>query len=251
MAAPIDIGGMRWFRFLSRCSLVFGLVFLGTMLVYTIGLLPATSGSALPEEYGDLVMASSRPALYRVAALLDLAVWLATGGFLLALAALLARRAPSRGALIAASGIGQVAGVIGSFIKLDGIGDLANRYAAAVPEQQAVLLRSHLDLQLLLTAHLSAGQVLYAAAYLLVATVAWSMPDFPRWLTSGLALVGGLALTGFGIRVATGVSVTHPVVFTLAFLEFTLTIVIAFAVAWVFWRRSPEVVPTARGTSAH
>ena len=250
MVSPIDTGATCWFRFLSRCSLAFGLVFLGTMLVYTIGLLPAASGSALPEEYGDLVVASSRPALYRVAALLDLAVWLATGAFLLALAALLAHRAPIRGALIAASGIGQVAGVIGSFIKLDGIGDLGNRYAA-VPEQQAVLLRSYLDLQLLLTSHLSAGQVLYAAAYLLVATVAWSLPEFPRWLTSGLALVGGLALTGFGFRVTTGVSVMHPAVFTLAFAEFVLTIVIAFAVAWVFWRRAPEVVPVATGAPAH
>jgi hypothetical protein len=66
---------------------------------------------------------------------------------------------------------------------------VAARYAIAAPDQQPALLRSFLDLELVIRAHFAAGSLLWSAG-LLAASTAWPSGAFPRWLAGLLALTG-------------------------------------------------------------
>ncbi len=151
MSWMIDIDQARWLRFLSRWALLTGLVNVCLWLVFGLWFVPASQGGSLPAEYGEFVAATRNPALYRIAITIDVAAWLVLGVFLLTLAIVLGHRAPLRSTFIAACAIGQVAGMSGAFIRLNGISDLAGRSVTTAPEQQVALLRSFLDLQLVLT----------------------------------------------------------------------------------------------------
>lgn len=221
-----------WFRFFSRWSLVAGLVILVFLPVFFVGIVSASQNSPLPSEYMELVAASKNPALYRLTITFDIATWLLLGGFFITLAALLARRAPIRSTFLAACGIGQVAGVIGAFIRLTGTSALAAQYVTAVPAQQALLRRSYLDLTRIFSAHFGAGQLLWAVAFLLGAWGAWSMKEFPRWLAVLIALPGIIALTQILLQFITGTDFS-----VLFFLTLPLFIVVFFTTAGVFWRR--------------
>lgn len=233
-AIPTVLESHVWLRFLSRWSLFAGLVVLGLFLAFFIGVVSASQNSPLPSEYMELVAASRSPAMYRVAITFDVLSWLMLGGFFITLAALLARRAPIRSTFLTACGIGQVAGVIGAFTRLTGTSSIAAQYVTAVPAQQALLRRSYLDLVLVFTAHFGAGQLLWAVAFLLGAWGAWSMKEFPRWLTVLIALPGIIALAQILLQLLTGADF-----FVLFFLALPLFIVVFFATAGVFWRRKP------------
>jgi hypothetical protein len=195
MTPLLDAKNTFWLRTLSRWALMGGVMLLGVLISF--GMLTATSqASALATQYDELAWASRLPALYRVAAMLDLATWLALSGFFALLAASFARRAPVRSTLITACGVGQLAGAIGAFTRLVGNGDLAAHISIAAPDQQPALLRSFLDLQLVIGAHLAAGSLLWSAGLLLAALVAWQARVFPHWLTVLLALTGACNLTG-------------------------------------------------------
>ena len=154
--------------------------------------------------------------------------------------AILARRAPIRSALIAACGIGQAAGIAGAFYRLDGTTALAARYLVATAEQQTLLLESYLNVQLAFTTLFNTGELLYAAGYLLIASIAWSMAEFPRWLAAGLSLLGGLGLAQLGYHIVTGEDQ-----FIIFFVQLILEIVIFFAVGWVFWRQGSTSTTSA------
>lgn len=231
---PTVLESHVWLRFLSRWSLLAGLVVLVFLPVFFVGIVSASQNSPLPPEYMELVAASRSPAMYRVAITFDVLSWLMLGGFFITLAALLARRAPIRSTFLTACGIGQVAGVIGAFIRLTGTSSIAAQYVTAVPAQQAILRRSYLDLVLVFTAHFGAGQLLWAVAFLLGAWGAWSMKEFPRWLTVLIALPGIIALAQILLQLLTGADF-----FVLFFLALPLFIVVFFATAGVFWRRKP------------
>lgn len=114
MTAFVDVGGSgSWSRFLSRWSLLAGAVILALMLAFVLGILPAGQGGDLPPRYFELAAAIESPAVYRLTIALDIATWLALGGFLVALGAIIYHRAPVRGGLVAACGVGQVSGLIG------------------------------------------------------------------------------------------------------------------------------------------
>src|SRR5438034_8034797 len=120
MVSINDAGDARWYRFLSRWSLVAGLVGLGLFLAFFITILPASQNSSLPAEYVELVAASQSPVLYRLTIILDLAGWFGLGGFFLALAAIFARRTPIRGMFVLACGLGMVVGVVGAYARVGG-----------------------------------------------------------------------------------------------------------------------------------
>ena len=245
MVSISDAGDARWFRFLSRWSLVAGLVALGLFLAFFIAILPASQNSSLPAEYSELVAASQRPLLYRLTIILDVSVWFGLGGFFLALAAIFARRTPIRGMFVLACGLGMVVGVVGAYARVLGTTDLAARYLTAPAAEQASLLRSYLDLQLTIGAHFGAGALLWSTALLLVASVTWSMAEFPRWLTVGLGLPGIIMLPKQVLELVTGADL--GVVF---FPAFILLIGAFFALAWVFWRRAPSSAPQVSSIAA-
>src|SRR5262245_17538838 len=246
MTSLVDSEDTCSFRFLSRWSLVTGLVAMGLLLDFFLTVLPAGHNSSLPQEYFELVAAIHSPALYRLAITLDVAVWVGLGGFFLALAAILARRAPIRGMFVLACGLGMVVGMVGAYARLVGTTDLAARYLTAAPDQQASLLRSYLDLRLMINANFGAGALLWSTALLLAASVAWSMAEFPRWLSVGLSLPGSIMLPKQILELVTGADL--GVVF---FPTFILLIVALFAMAGVFWRRAAAVVPIERGALAN
>jgi len=233
MSSLIDTADARWFRFLSRWALLAGLVDLGLLLAFFIVVLPAGQNSPLPEEYFELVAASRNPALYRLTITLDVAGWLALGGFFIALAAIFARGAPIRSIFLAACGVGMASGFIGAYTRLVGTSELAARYLAAVPDQQAALLQSYLVIQGIFNTHFSAGALLWGIAFVLAASVAWSMAEFPRWLTILIALPGLIEVPKSVIQIVTGADLGF-----LILLEGPLRMVAYFAVAAVFWRRA-------------
>jgi hypothetical protein len=241
MVALLDTKDARWPRVLSCWALASGLALLGVLITFGIGA-TASQGSVLLPEYDELVWASRLPILYRVAATLDLATWLGLGGLFILIAAGFARRAPIRSSFIAACGAGQLAGAIGAFTRLIGVSDVAARYAIAVPEQQPALLRSFLDLQLVINAHFAAGSLLWSAGLLLAASAASSARVFPRWLAALIALVGACNLVGdlFGIAGA-------PLPFALFILPLILLVSSLFGIAGACWRRD-VAFPAALGT---
>ncbi|HET9223400.1 MAG TPA: DUF4386 family protein, partial [Roseiflexaceae bacterium] len=225
MVSLLDTKDTRWLHLLSRWALVSGLALLGVLVTFGIGA-AASQGSALPPEYDELVWAAQLPVLYRVAAAFDLATWLGLDGLFILIATGFACRAPIRSSFIAACGAGQLAGAIGAFTRLIGVSDVAARYAIAVPDQQPALLRSFLDLQLVINAHFAAGSLLWSAGLLLVAWAAWSARVFPRWLAVLLALAGACNLMGDLIGIADA-----PLPFALFILPLILLVSSLFGIA--------------------
>jgi hypothetical protein len=185
---------IRWFRFLSRWALFTGLVNLGNLLLSFALFLPASQASSLPEEYGELVVAISNPALYRLQVVFDIFDWLSLVVFFIAFAVILLPRAPIRGTLLGACGIGQIVGVLGAFMRLEGITGVAERYVQANQLDLAAVLGSYRDLQAVITSHFSAGIFLYSVAFLLVAWVVLATRGFPRWLVVLMGLTGVLGM---------------------------------------------------------
>ena len=233
MSSHIDSEIARWFRFLSRWALLAGFVNLGLLLAFFIAVLPASQNSPLPEEYFELVPASRNPAMYRLTIMLDVAGWLALGGLFITVAALFARRAPIRSVLLAACGVGMVSGFIGAYMRLQGTNELASRYLTAAPDQQAAILQLYIILQGLFIAHFSAGALLWGIAFLLAASAAWSMVEFPRWLTILIALPGLVQVPKTIIEIVTGTDLGF-----LILLQIPLVIIVYFALASVFWRQA-------------
>jgi hypothetical protein len=137
-------------------------------------------------------------------------------------------------------------GVFGAMVRLFGVTDLAARYVSAAPEQQAALLLPYLNLQLVLNCAFRTGSMLWGAAFVLAATVAWSNAAFPRWLAALLAVPGILILCSHISAILTGVE------FSFMLLPGLTLIAVSFlALAVVFWRRAPAVASLERGALAN
>jgi hypothetical protein len=245
MTSLIDSVDTHWFRFLSRGSLVGGLMLLSLLLLGITVVLPAGQRSILPAEYGELVAAIDSPALYRLFAAFDLAVWLALGGLFVTLAAIFAGVAPIRSALIRACGVGQVMGAFGAGVRLFGVTDLAARYASTAPDQQAALLLPYLNLQWVLNCAFDTGSMLWGAAFVLAASVAWSSAVFPRGLAALLAAPGILLLSSVISFILTGVE------FEFLLLPGLVLLLVTFCtLAVIFWRPTLPTSLIERGVAA-
>ena len=231
MAMDEDV---RWFRFLSRWALFAGLVDLGTLLLSVVLFVPGPQASSLPEEYGELVVAFSKPALYRLQVVFDIVGWLTLVVFFITLAVILVPRAPIRGTLLGACGIGQIVAVLGAFMRLEGIPAVAERYVQAKHDRAAVL-SSYRDLQAVITSHVSAGVLLYSVAFLLVAWVGLATRDFPRWLVVLIGLTGVLGMIVTILYFFTS-NEEGQVYILVGVLDALLVVIVFFAVAWTFWR---------------
>jgi len=234
MSSIIDSEITRWFRFLSRWALLAGLVNLGLVVAFSIVVLPTAQNSPLPEEYLELVAAGNNPAMYRLTIMLDVAGWVALGVLFLTLAALFAEHTSIRSVLLAACGVGMVSGFIGAYMRLLGTNGLAVQYLTAAPDEKASILQMYFILQGLFIAHFSAGALLWGIAFLLAASAAWSMAEFPRWLTVLLALPGLVQAPKSVIEIVTGTDLGF-----LILLQIPLAITVYFALAIVFWRGAP------------
>ncbi|OLC20914.1 MAG: hypothetical protein AUH33_02740 [Chloroflexi bacterium 13_1_40CM_68_21] len=230
MASPLAPDDRFWYRLASRSALLTGLALM--LVIAFFPFIQAASRGGLPKEFDPLaVFALREPTLFRLVLLVDSFAWFGLAGFLLAFAGLLAGRAPVAASIVAICGIAQIVGVIGAMARR-AIPDLVSAYAVAAPDQQAVLLRSYLDLQNVVMSPFNAGSALRMVAFLVVAWVAWSMRDFPRWIAAGFGVIGLVALlafltTHFGTRIE-----------ALNSLRIALEGFFALAIVWAFWGRA-------------
>jgi len=201
-------GDIRWFRFLSRWALFAGLVDLGTLLLSLVLFVPGPQASSLPEEYGELVVAISKPALYRLQADFDIVAWLSL--------------------------VGQIVGVLGAFMRLEGITAVAEGSVQAKHDRAAVL-SSYRDLQAVIFSHFSAAILLYRVAFVLVAWVGLATRGFPRWLVVLIGLTGVLGMIDTILYFLTSDEEGRAYILV-GVLDAFLIVIVFFAVAWTFWR---------------
>jgi hypothetical protein len=232
----------RWLGFLSRWSLLAGVVVLGLIAAFVAGVLPAGGSGDLPPKYFELAAAIEDPAIYRLTIALDIFTWLALAGFFVGLGAILFRFAPVSGVLVAACGAGQVSGLIGAFMRLNGTIGTAELYEGSSPGLQEALLQSYSYMQSAFFSHLNAGTMLWGAALLLAASVLWSVDSFPRWLAVVMAVTGVVRTSESVLGIATGVDLGF-----LILLELLLLVVVFFSVSWAFRRRALGAIPEGSG----
>jgi hypothetical protein len=189
MLTTLYVSEAPWGTFVSRSALLLGVASLALMGVF-VGVLGFDDST----PYAELQMAGHNAAAYRIGAALDIATWLGIGGLLLAFAGCFAARAPIRALLLACCGVGQVVGALGGAVRLNAIGELASRYAAATPDQQAALGQAYLTLAQVMGAHYGIGQLLYGIGYLLIAALAFSHVGLPRWIAAWFAVSGTYAV---------------------------------------------------------
>ena len=236
----------RWFAFLSRWSLFAGGVIVVLLVAFTAGLLPAAQGGDLPMRYFELAAAIESPAVYRLTIALDMLTWLALGGFFVALGIVVYSHAPVRGGLVAACGVGQVSGLIGAFMRLNGTSGTAELYASAGPGRREALLQAYSYLQSAFFSHFNAGTLLWAAALLLAASAVWSLDGFPRWLAVVLAVPGAVRLAVSVAEISTGADLGAAIL-----PQLLLLVVAFFSVSWTLRRRrAPDVVARENSASA-
>ena len=228
-------GEAPWLKFLSRWALAYGLYELAALVAFAFVVGFDVLGP------GAFEAAARNPATFRIGAGLDATAWLWIGGTLLVFAGLFARSAPIRAALLAACGVGQLAGLLGGYTMLVVLGDLGARAATAAPDQQAALAAASGPVLSSMLAHYGAGQLLYGVGYVLIASVALSLTGFPRWIGAWFGLYGLYAVANQVAYVVTG-GIPVPMLFML--FEFG-SIVVNFALAATFWRRAPAVVARA------
>jgi hypothetical protein len=234
MFSTTDIGNPTWFRFLSRWALLTGLNYLGLILAVLTLVIPASQNSSLPENYFELVAAARAPIFYRLTIALDITAWMALGGLLITFAALFVRQAPIRSTFIAACGVAMVSGFIGACLRLGGTSALASSYLTATPGEHPAILQSYMELLRLINILFSAGGLLGGIGLLLVASIAWSISQFPRWSTSLLALSGIMHISKAAIELAIGADLG-----LLALFANILIILALFGIAHAFWRSVP------------
>lgn len=229
----------RWLQVLPRMALVTVLVALLLIVTELGGVGMRASDNAQGPEYAEMLAAARSPGFYRLAMVWDALAWLMIGATLLTLAGAFGPRAPVRSAFIAACAVGQLSGVLGGFLRLDGISDVAARYAAA-GGQSAALLDSAGDLVRVIGALFHAGNLLQGLGFVLVAWTALSLGTMPRWLAAWFFVPGVLPLLQFVI-VASGLPFSFPLLMAHIVLGLMGSLT---ATAILYWR------PTARRLAA-
>lgn len=233
-------GEASWRKFLSRWALAYGLYEIVATAIF------ATVVGFDVLGPGAFDVAARNPAIFRLAAGLDLTAWLWIGGTLLAFAGLFARSAPIRAAFLAACGVGQLAGVLGGYTMLVVLGDLGASSVLAAPDQQVALAAASSPVMSSMIAHYGAGQLLYGVGYLLIASVALLGVGVPRWVGVWFALYGLYAVSNQVAYVVTG---GIPVTMLFMLFEFG-SIVVNFALAVTLWRQAPTVATRAVASPA-
>jgi hypothetical protein len=201
------------------------------------------AGEDVPAEYSELVIASGNPPLYRLAAVLDVLVWAGIGCVLIAFSGLFMRHAPHRALFMLGCAAGQIAGILGGFLRLEAVSELAGRYAAAVPGQREALIETYVLVERVILAHFAAGAILYGVGFLLVASAAHHLVGFPGWLRVWLALSGATILLLNAVDYA---GFRPPELIWLGYLVVGV-MALNFGIALAFWRGVPRSSTKATG----
>ena len=219
-----------WGKVVGRSALLLGVAGLALTGVFlaVLNVDPA-------DPYSELAAAARHPAAYRLAAFLDMAVWIGIGAVLLAFGGYFAARAPVRALVLAALGASQAVGALGGALRLGALTDLAARYAGAAPDQQMVLGQSFLTIGQVISSHYGLGQWLYGMGYLVIASLAFAHSGTPRWIALWFGVAGIYSVANQVSVVAVGALLPG-----LLFLVFSLVqdlVALVLAVTW--WRGAP------------
>jgi hypothetical protein len=190
---------VRWLRFLPRWSLALALAALTLPLLFLGGLGQHPSDNALGPAYVELLQAIRNPLMFSAVWAIDALIWLMLGGSLLVFAGFLRRHTPVKATFIGVCGVAQLFGAMGSFLRLDGISDLATHYVIASSDQQAIILEMFLNLGRVTNATNHIGVLLQGVGYLLTTVSVFSLGGFPRWLAAWLALPSLLGIAQFAL----------------------------------------------------
>jgi hypothetical protein len=198
---------LYWKQGLAAFSIPATIIALALPLTFIMVVGDQPGDLARGEALRELLMASRAPNAYRVAMVFETLLWLAFGITLVLLAGLLHRHAPRRAALIAAAGAGQAVGMLTGCLRLALISPLAAQYAS----DPDTAIRLFPGSQRLAQAPWQAGSLILGVGFFMAATVAWTLPGFPRWLAGWMFIPALLPLVQF-VVVATG----HPFIVPLA-----------------------------------
>jgi hypothetical protein len=190
---------LRWMHFLPCVSLLnaFGAIILSIAFLAGIG--QQISDEALGPEYVELLQAIREPVLFRGVWAIDAVLWIMIGVTLLSISGILRYQAPLKARFISVCGGMQAFGALGSFLRLDGISDIATRYIFASTDQQAELLDSYLELWRVINSSNHLAVFFQGTGFLLAAWGFYSLRGFPRWLATWFGLPGLLSIAQFGI----------------------------------------------------
>jgi hypothetical protein len=221
-----------WYRLVSRAAAFTAVVFASMFVI--IGVFIGFDQSA-PPQVAELLQANRAPTAYRIFSIADIFVWFGIGATLLGFAAVFRPAKPITSALIAACGLGQLAGAIGGSLRLYVVSDLATQYAQATADQQPAIVSLYHTVDTVVSSHFNLGATLYAIAFLLIAWSSLRLRSFPRWLTVWFAASGTVILVLNAIGAAT---TAEPQMWGLiGLVVFVLALHAAVAIA--FWRRGP------------
>ena len=230
-------GDSRWWRFLARWSLFAALA---GVVGWAIVVYVSAHGVSPAGERGDLNVALHFPALWRVAMVYDTLAWLFIGGTVFTFARILAPARPILGLLLAAAAVGELFGSLGGYVRLHTVSDLAGQYAVATADQQATLLQTYHQAQLLIGNLLGFGALMTRFGLLVIGGATVRLTGFPRWLAVGFVVH---ALVGLTFETTSILGISSPVVFLLMLVYVFAFLVWYVAMARLFWRGAPGLGP--------
>ena len=190
---------LRWINFLPRVSLLSAIGAIVLSIAFLAGIGQQKSDEALGHEYAELLQAIREPVMFRGGWAIDAGIWIMIGVTLLSVSGIIRHQAPLKARFISVCGAMQAFGAYGSFLRLDGISDLAARYLIASSDQQAELLDSYLELWRVINSSNHLAVFFQGTGFLLAAWGLYSLRGFPRWLAIWFGLPGLLSIAQFGI----------------------------------------------------
>jgi hypothetical protein len=237
---------VRWLQFLPRWSLTTGLVSLTLPIVFLIGIGQKASDNVLGAEFVELMQAARNPGMFRAAWGIDAIIWLMLGVVLIAAAGIIRRLSPIHATFITICGATQVLGAFGSFLRLDGISDIAARYSIISPDQHAELLGSYLNLSRVIDSSNHIAVLLQGLGFLMIFRGFFRLSGFPRWLAAWYALPGLLSMAQFGLFI-TGAEYLFALNVT-GLIAGNIALNIASAI--ILWQPSKTLIFSAAGKSS-
>jgi hypothetical protein len=192
---------LLWINFLPRVTLLNAIGAIILSIAFLAGIGQQSADGALGQEYAELLQAIRDPVMFRGFWAIDAVIWIMISVTLLSISGIIRYQAPLKSRFVAVCGVMQAFGVLGSFLRLDGISDLAARYLLVSPAQQIGILDSYLELWRVINSSNHLAVFFQGIGFLLAAWGLYSLRGFPRWLAIWFGLPGLLSFVQFGIYI--------------------------------------------------
>jgi len=150
---------------------------------------------------------------------------------------------PIRVSFIAICGLAQLFGAFGSFLRLDGISDLATQYVTTSAVNQVLVREAYLHLWRVIHSTNHIGVLLQGMGFILIAGSVFSLWSFPRRLAIWMLLPGMLAIAQFALFI-----IGAQYLFLLNVIGLIAgNIALNLAITLVFWRPRSTLITAVAG----